>query len=392
MSHSVGEVCDLCAPAEHKCHTLCQGGSHRACFNPLGTAILEFALVAPILIALILYSLFFGELLRARLRLQEVARYAAWETDSHPLSDYGTARPGPAFERAKSATERDAETRYASLDSLESAHGDFLGRFEDVRVQISQSEISWVDVPGLVVRGATGGLLPAAIFRPLAAGTGSVLRDWGFNTQGRLRVEVSATVRNRLLPARLLDQTGAGLFHVDFFGGRDLSRLVIHSRLSLIADGWAQPDGTDSVIKDFRAGQHRDGAHVSGLHRQVRRMGFLGIRGALEVAVLSSLGPLRFALPSPLGTYVVSHNYGSDPPGEQRRACNTPAYPQSARGGLNNLAKSSVVDGDHLKCFDTAPFRDQAGYHGSLYVQLFLSRGPWFMGCKHAMAEGEGCE
>jgi len=357
-----------------------------------GSAILEFALVAPILIALVLYSLFFSELLRAKLKLQEVARYAAWEMDSHPLSDYGTARPGAAFERAKSATERDAEARYARLDSLEQARGDFLGRFEDVGLRISQSESSWVDLPGLAVRGATGGLLPGAIFRPLAAGTGPVLRDWGFNTQGRFRVEVSAAVRNRLLPERLLDQPGTGLFHVDFFGGRDLSRLAIHSRLSLIADGWALPDGADAVIKDFRAGQHRDGAHVSGLYRQVRRMGFLGIRGALEGAGLRSLGPLRFALPSPLGTYVVSHNYGPDPPGEQRRACNTSAYPQSARGGLNNLGKSSVVDGDHLKCFDTAPFRDQAGYLDSLYVQLFLSRGPWFMGCKRAQAEGEGCE
>src|SRR5262249_29248886 len=112
--------------------------SHR-CINPRGSAILEFALVAPILIALILYSLFFSELLRARLKLQEVARYAAWEIDSHPLSDYGTARPYAAFERAKSGTERDAETRYASLDALERARDDFLGRFEDVRVQISQS-------------------------------------------------------------------------------------------------------------------------------------------------------------------------------------------------------------------------------------------------------------
>src|SRR5215471_2451219 len=152
------------------------------CINPRGSALLEFALVAPILIALILYSLFFSELLRAKLKLQEVARYAAWAMDSHPLSDYGTARPGAAFERAKTATVRDAETRYAALDSLEPAHDDFLGRFEDVRVQIFQSEISWVDLHSLVVRGATGGLLPAAIFRPLAAGTAPVLRDWGFNT------------------------------------------------------------------------------------------------------------------------------------------------------------------------------------------------------------------
>src|SRR5215471_6746543 len=104
------------------------------CINPRGSALLEFALVAPILIALILYSLFFSELVRAKLKLHEVARYAAWEMGSHPLSDYGTARPVAAFERTRSATVRDAEARYVSLDSLEPARGDFLGRFEDVRV------------------------------------------------------------------------------------------------------------------------------------------------------------------------------------------------------------------------------------------------------------------
>jgi len=112
------------------------------CINPRGSAILEFALVAPILIALILYSLFFSELVRAKLKLQEVARYAAWEMGSHPLSDYGTARPGAAFERAKTATVRDSEMRYGSLDSLEPAQGDFLRRCGDVRVHISRRQAS----------------------------------------------------------------------------------------------------------------------------------------------------------------------------------------------------------------------------------------------------------
>ena len=61
----------------------------RACINSYGSATLEIALVAPILLALIFYSLVFTELVRARFKLQEGARYAAWELTSHPLSDYG---------------------------------------------------------------------------------------------------------------------------------------------------------------------------------------------------------------------------------------------------------------------------------------------------------------
>ena len=363
----------------------------RACINSYGSATLEIALVAPILLALIFYSLVFTELVRARFKLQEAARYAAWELTSHPLSDYGGAKPGEAFERAKSEVIRDSELRYGRLDSLDASGGsDFIVRFEGVGVQISQSEVSWVDLPALVARGATGGLLPAAIFLPLAAGTGRVLRDFGFNTQGRLRVEATATVRNRLLPSRLLDEPARGLFRVGFFGGQDLSRFALTSRLVLIADGWALSDGADSVMKDYRAGQHGDGAHASGLYRQVQRMAFHGIKSELERRRFTSLGPLTLLLPSPVGTYVVSHNYGPERDRQNRRSCNTPAYPPSACGGLNNLAQSSLSDDDRLKCFDTAPFRDQASYQDSLYVQLFLSRGRWFMGCKNAQAAGSG--
>jgi hypothetical protein len=333
-----------------------------------GNAILEFALVLPILIALILYSLFFSELVRVKLKLLEVVRYAAWEMGSHPLSDYGTASPEKAFERAKAQTIRDAQDRYASLDSVELTRSSLLGQIEELELGITQADAPWIAADAASPPGGQGDGWSEAIFGALASGPARLLKGWGYNTAGQLRIDANA---------------------VDFFGGRNLTRLSLRTSLTLIADGWALPDGADSVMKNSRAGQHREGSQSSGLYRQVQRMGFLGLRARLEhvPAVSSVLGLLNSVAPDPTGTYVVSHNYGPDPPGAYGRGCNAPTYPASARGGLNNLQKVSILDSDRPRCFDTAPFRDQASYEDSLYIQMFLARGSWFMGCKNAQAD-----
>jgi hypothetical protein len=354
-----------------------------------GNSLLEFALVTPILIALILYSLFFAEIIRAKLKLQEVVRYAAWEVASYPLSDYSKGNPGKSFEHASGQAVRDAEARYAELDSLASRAGDFVGRFEDLHLEIAQTEVPWIDTNALPSFRSAGGAWSQSIFGALASSPSKVLKDWGFNTHGKLRIEASVALNNLLLPRRFFDRAGRGFFHVDFFGGRNLTRIPLRTGLTLIADGWALSDGADSVMKGSRAGQRREGNQTSGLYRQVRRMGFLGIRDRLEhvPAVSSVLGLLHSVAPNPLGTYVVSHNYAPDSQVADSRDCDAPGYPETARGGLNNLLKSSQLDNDRPRCFDTAPFRDQASYQDSLYIQMFIARGNWFMGCKYAQAD-----
>src|SRR5260370_1266362 len=354
-----------------------------------GNATLEFALVLPILIAVVFYSPFFSELVRVKLKLQEVVRYAAWEMTSHPLSDYGTGNPERAFERAKAQTIRETQTRYAGPDSVELTRSKLLGQIERLELRLTQADAPWVEAIAPAGPGAEGNEWSGPIFGALASITAGWIKRRGFNTAGRLRIEADAVLANRLLPEHFLDQSTGGLFRVDFFGGRNLARLSLRAGLSLVADGWSLPDGADSVMKNSRAGQHRDGSQSSGLYRQVRRMSFLGIRGWLErfPAVSSVLGLLRSVAPDPTGTYVVSHNYAPDPPGAYSRGCNAPTYPASARGGLNNLQKFSVLDSDRSRCFDTAPFRDQASYDDSLYIQMFLARGGWFMGCKDAQCE-----
>jgi len=79
-----------------------------------GTATVELAILLPVFVALILFSLFFLELVRTRLRLLEVGRYAAWNLSAYPITDFQTGRHQEAFSRAAAAVRRAAAACLAS--------------------------------------------------------------------------------------------------------------------------------------------------------------------------------------------------------------------------------------------------------------------------------------
>jgi hypothetical protein len=337
-----------------------------------GSAVLELAIVLPLAVAILLYSLFFTELIRAKLRLLQATRFAAWELTAYPLSDFGRADHHRAFENASEKTLSETKERFAAVNSARDGAGALVAGL-DVDLRLRRSPPSGSDLPLGDRRG--GGAWAASIFGALSGGLGAVLRSWKFNDAGLVSAETSMRLRNRLLP-----RISAG----------SLSNLPLKSRLTLMADAWTLHDGGDAMMRGRRAGWHRSGSHPSGLYLQVSRMTFLGLRERLErVPIVGSMpGFLRGLAPAPTGTFVVSHNYGPNPGGQLNRGCNhLPGYPRSAIGGLNNLSRFSQLDEPRPECFDTAPFRDQTRYQDSLYLRMFGGRGSWFMGCKNFGAD-----
>src|SRR5689334_18033001 len=93
----------------------------RVLSNRRGTALTEFALIVPILITIMLFGMFFSELVRAKLKLLEAARFAAWEMTSHTLDDYGSTsanRNDRAFNSAMSDSLAETNKRFSDLDSV----------------------------------------------------------------------------------------------------------------------------------------------------------------------------------------------------------------------------------------------------------------------------------
>ncbi|MFY0521805.1 TadE/TadG family type IV pilus assembly protein [Archangium gephyra] len=346
-----------------------------------GAATVELALVVPLLVSLLMFSVFLSEVIRARLKLQEASRYVAWEMTSYPLSDYATANHDRAFDLAMKATVKEAAERYADLDSIE-PEGRFgtMLRASPVQVSLRNQDVAGVDLSRVLPdsAGAKGPEAAAARGKTL----GELLGHFRFNTRGQVEVETTSTLASYVLPRRYLQKEQHGFFDVDNWGGRDLSDLRVKERYTLIANGWHLPDGGDALMKPKRAGVHDDGSR-HGLHLQVDRMKFLGVGSYLDQVELDRLGAVaRFLLPDFQGPFVVSHNYV---PGERGRGCNKSKH--GAPMGLNNVNAYPGLDDPAQRCFDTAPFRDTQVYDQSLYRKMFMARGSNFMGCKNAQAD-----
>ncbi|WP_224360380.1 TadE/TadG family type IV pilus assembly protein [Hyalangium versicolor] len=366
-----------------------------------GAATVEFALIIPVLVMILMFSMYLTELVRAKLKLQEFARYTVWEMTSYTLSDFANAKHDEAFTDAQREMMEEAVERYKDLDSVESnaPPGNFVARYSEVQGTVHNKEVPFFE-QGLVLGNDAGGL-GSSVVGAVNAGANQLLGNvWDFNTKGWVQSEVSMKFNDVLIPQSYLDQGGqGGFFKVDPLGGKNIRSLALQSRFSMYADPWAMDDGADATIRGRRAGAHRSGPEnmPHGLYKQVDRMVFLGLRSELEEAV-GGIGQFRQFLqsfsPAFLGTFVVSHNYGPSPSGDSAstwgRECigedtGIESYPAQAEGGLNNLNKFSQIDWPRPTCFETAPFRDQP-YDKSQYIQIFKARGDHFMGCKNAQA------
>jgi hypothetical protein len=366
-----------------------------------GAATVEFALIVPVLIMILMFSMYLTELVRAKIKMQEFSRYVVWELTSYTLSDFAKAKHDEAFTDANQEMMAEAVERYKDLDSVEpdGPGGNLIARYETVAGTVVNKEVPFIE--GGLVMGNSGEGFAGDVLGAVNGGANGLLDFWSFNKKGWVQSEVSMKFNNVLIPKNYLDQGKGGFFQVDTFGGRNIASLNLKQRYSMYADPWNLEDGSDATIRGRRAGSHREGSGEEaqhGLYKQVDRMVFLGVKAKLgeKIGIIASLqSVLANIAPAFLGTFVVSHNYTANPSGSESkwaRDCigdNTgiKSYPEEAHGGLNNLDKFSQLDWPRPKCFDTAPFRDVPYNSPPQYMQIFQARGDFFMGCKNAQAE-----
>ncbi|HEX8823657.1 MAG TPA: TadE family protein [Archangium sp.] len=352
-----------------------------------GAATVEFAIVVPLLVSILMFSIFLTEIILAKFKLQEASRYVAWEMTSYTLSDYAEANHDQAFDTAMQATMTEATERYKDLNSVEPNGGrsSIMLRADPVTVAITNQTVEGIDLSWAMPAGGAGEEVSSAIGK----GYNFFLNHFKFNTKGQVEVQITSRLASLVLPRSYLQKEQGGFYNVDNWGGRDLSNLPVNNRYTLIANGWHLPDGGDAIADGKRAGVHRSGGTDHGLYRQVDRMKFLGVTNYLNKVGFDKItGVTNFFLPDFMGTFVVANNYK---PSTSGRDCNNDKH--TAHEGLNNLDKYPGLDqrpkddDDLLRCFDTAPFRDTAAYAGSLYARIFEARGEHFMGCKKAMAD-----
>jgi len=364
-----------------------------------GQALTEFALVAPIIVMVLLFSIWFTELVTIKLKVQEAARYVAWETTSYPMHDYskGPSALSKLGSQAMSKAAKEAGKRYANLDSTsmnpmgkrifsaawtkpvivtinwqeEAIYGGAIVNFIfgiaaaviDIFSAMQFKNGNYVAMALVALGKDYGGARTARMF-------GS--SEWGFNRNGYVEAIVTTYVTNKWF------MRGTSQFFMKPFG------VLFTESHGVLADSWRLNKGEDVYGNATRPGVAKNTA----FWKQVDRIYFVnkrtkgvakGIINLFKLAMRAALA-LSFTMAQPpnlgesdfMQTAVVSKNY------------------KDAKSGKVDITQ----DRGATKTYDSAPV---CGGKGSScpggdalkpYGETLEGRGKYFMGCDKEMQLG----
>ena len=91
-----------------------------------GQSLTEFAIIAPVIVTILVFAIYFYEVTQIKLKQQEAERYVAWEFTGKQLSDYGDPDPrqkaSELYSEARNEIIADAVLRFDNLNSTNKSH------------------------------------------------------------------------------------------------------------------------------------------------------------------------------------------------------------------------------------------------------------------------------
>ncbi len=354
-----------------------------------GQAMVEFALVAPIMVTMLLFAMYFYELNEIKLKTQEAARYVAWEFTSYPLHDYGERNQSHHFSSARSAIIAEATARYLNLDSTHPGVANsyltlnwtpMVIRVQDQRDPRIPSGRDLFGFDLNMLFNVVG--LFADIWRMISFTHGNPMlmamiagyyseehsffgaglnrfnppSRWGFNTRGYPKVTVRIQFHNQFIPRVFLRKGRKGFFDKHLA----MHRHTIRETSALVADSWRLHYGDDI---DNQSGKSKP------YWKAVDRMAFVtpSVRNFVKgyanlmrlITSFMALTVIGYAPPptisDPVATTLVSKRY---------------------HGRNPNTGKIQLMEDTGPENYDTAPLKPE-----SEYEKTFKDRGKNFMGC-----------
>lgn len=353
-------------------------------------ALVEFAIAAPVMVTLLLFSIYFYELIQIKLKTQEVARFAAWEFTGYPLHDYKDGKTNQ-FGSVKGSILDDVARRYANLKSCDTGQQDkaLAVSWQPPRVR-AQDQLE-PKIPGgnLVnmafniitlfldlwsMKSFTHNNVPLMMMMGLhmienqtifgaRASRFNPPGKWGFNKKGYPKVTVTVRYQNLMIPRAFMEgRTG-------WYKGSDgpvqhfrISERRFEETVAVVADSWRLHYGDD-----IDGPRDKNNSSDKPYYKQVDRMAFVTptIRGVvkgytLTFSIVMDLIQL-LAMQPPLTmeateTTLVAKAYGRD--------------------GNTSKGKISIAEDDETREYDSIPMKS-----GSEYEKSFEKRGKNFMGC-----------
>ncbi len=338
-------------------------GSRSGPASERGSAMVETALVIPIFVTLVFWAAFFFDLVDLRMRLQESARFAAWEATAYPLSDYENSDHDGAWSTAQAGIATAYTDLYSDLDSSDrrAVKPRLASDFVVEPVVLGNDEVRMADTAGArdVLPGDDFTEVADALGSVLDSALGEVMDAMAFNTRGLVTAEVKVTVHHKLLPRGYFTEDNKGFFSRAMY---DTTSFEMRERAALIADGWTLHDGRSVLHED------RD----LPFYRQVSRGHMLGALSSVPIletlaAVIDAVGDFVedfFGIPTFTNGRLASQSYLAG----------------------DDSDRTPLATDELQKNFHTAPVLDTCGgggcpYGASEYAKTLRMRGDYYLGC-----------
>lgn len=369
-----------------------------------GSAMVEFAVMAPLTVLVVYFTMFLNDLTIFRIQAQGATRMMVFGVADRMGSDY-TRAPVDDNLQSGPGSYTMSPVRRETRDLVASVYGDFQAATMDdagmnpyeagvMTAQIKSITLTQEDVPDfpgqINQEGLEGEASSMSGFMSFLGNLGAFMDNTyhraGFNTNGMSRVSVRIQVKNRLLPGTFANTVGEMDIVPPGFG----EGITITEELAMVTDSWKLEDGRNvwgkgnGDIENFSGtpgfGEDAEWYQQSPFHRQVGRMWFAtyppgrlvsdtvggGIWGS--VAGEAAQWILDKVPGQPFSPRVVSFAY------KDRQ--------EDGMVDLYGLSGASTYEDDTVTKFYTAPMEDDPGDPSdSPYQTTFKARGPYFMGC-----------
>ena len=365
-----------------------------------GSALTEFALVIPVMLAMIYGSTYLGELGAFRLKAQEIARFSAWSMAVRPMSDFDQMDHRQLTADSKSAASDETDDIYDDLDAAFSRRRAApqsgmtmsatyksrpvgVGRVGMVPEALNGNFISNPSASqsmglGLLGIGNSLGDLLSGPFRTLRFNVNGEVTGYGDIRTAlptHQQVERQAEARAAYADLSRYKPRGLSIRDRESDGGR-IQTVLITDPWRLYQGAAALPgrDGPyDQVVARVSNDIHKVGGMLGSLALGGLGGGLNGLGGLFG-------GRLKFGKPAPV---VFSRPYVAT-----RRGRPSHSAPRRNKLGQANVvedtgASKSYWEDDGVQNFETMPlYTDQSGRSGG-YLDALNDRGPNWMGCPH---------
>jgi hypothetical protein len=356
-----------------------------------GQALVEFAIVVPLIVTVFLFAQWGWELVQIKLKIQEAARFAAWEATAYPLHDYDKGK-ADGFSKMRTSVMAETMMRYGDLNSatnIPSGLTIWSATWTPPVVMITNGQEEMIYGGGIVnlifnivsqVGALIAGLLyssqnvfalsliTSASWKSSGSGAGKALAglfgptEWGFNKSGYITARVGTYVQNNWFNIRLI---GKQIF--------SNPGLLIYESHGVLADSWRLNKSGDKAWK--KGSDSSPGFSSGAMYKQVERM-YLMTKTTRGVAkgmfasmvyspMMASLGGSLTSMPPALGDFIKPS-----------------VVMGSYKGGQQTSGQISLREDVGTRKYDSSPMR-------GAYADSLKQRGEHFMGCKEA--EKLGC-